>query len=216
MRTYSLFIIMMLAAQTLFGQIRTTKLTAYNQFKPSEILLKDGRTLHQPLTNIFLKNSKLLYLQGTTSMEASLENIVSVKFSDRLYVKIDTLLCYEVDTVGHDALYCATVIDIPAYRQQLKNNQIITSMDLGIFSNGGGSDQLSTATIDTNTEEDYEFPLIDIFYYRLNGKFVRVHDRELSRVLNKEQRRMMRTYQSMPDFSWTNRECLLQLLRKLQ
>jgi hypothetical protein len=207
-KTLTLVVALLTTAVTLQAQVKTTKLTVYKQFKPSEILLKDGRTLLQPLTNIFLKNSSLMYLRGTDAMEANMDNIVSVKFNDRLYVKIDTLLCHQVDTVGHDALYCATVIDQPAYIQQLKNNQVITNMALG--------DQISTATIDISTEEDYQFPRINIYYYRLNGKFVRVHERNLFRVLNKEQRRMLKTYMSLPDFSWSNEEMLKKILKALQ
>ena len=208
MKATSLFIIMMLAAQSLCAQVRTTKLTVYKQFKPSIIQLKDGRKLNQPLTNIFLKNSSLLYLRGTQSMEASMENIVSVQFDDRLYVKIDTLLCYQVDTVGNDALYRATVIDLNAYQQQLKNNQIITSMDLG--------DQISTATIDISTEDDYKFPLIDIFYFRYKGQFVRTHERYLGRILPKEKKRILKTFVTLPDFNWTDEKALLRLLKGLQ
>jgi len=124
-----LFIIMMFAVQCLCAQVRTPKLTVYKQFKPSIITLKDGRKVNQPLTNIFLKNSSLLYMNGTNSMEAKMDNIVSVQFDDRFYVRIDSLLCYQVDTVGNDALYCATIIDIPAYQQQLKNNQVISNLD---------------------------------------------------------------------------------------
>lgn len=208
MRTSALFIIIMLAVQSLSAQMRTEKLSVYKQFKPSVIQLKDGRQVRQSLTNIFLKNSSLLYLQGDQPMEANMDNIVSVKFDDRLYVKIDTLLCYQVDTIGNDALYRATIIDQVAYHQQLRNNQVITSMDLG--------EQISTATIDLSTEEDYMFPLIDIFYYRLNGKFVRAHERNLGRVLNKEQKRIMRTYISLPDFSWTDQNSLLKMLKALR
>ena len=128
MKKVVLFIIMIVAAQVISAQIRTPKLTVYKQFKPSVITLKDGRKLSQPLTNIFLKNSSLLYMNGTNSMEANMDNVVSVKFDDRLYVKIDTLLCFQVDTIGNDALYCATIIDMPAYVQQLKNNQVISNL----------------------------------------------------------------------------------------
>jgi len=192
----------------LMAQVRTTNLTVYSNFKPSIILLKDGRVLKQPLTNIFLKNSSLLYMQGTTSMQANMDNIVSVKFDDRLYTKIDTVLAYEVDSVGAEKkLYKATIIDQVAYRQQLKNNQVITNFDMG--------DQISTSTIDLSTEDDYKFPLIDLFFYRINGKIVKVHERHLSRILNKEQKRMMKTYLSMPDFDWTDEKWLMELLRKL-
>lgn len=208
MRTTSLIMILMLAAQSLCAQVRTTKLTVYKSFKPSVIQLKDGRQLKQPLTNIFLKNSSLLYVQGTQSMEANMDNIVSVKFDDRLYVKIDTLLCYQVDTVGADALYRATVIDQVSYRQQLRNNQVITNLDLG--------EQVSTTTVDLSNEDDYQFPLIDIFYYRYQGKFVKVHERHLNRILPKEKKRIMKSYMSLPDFSWTDEKSLLKLLKGLQ
>ena len=198
----------MLLAQFSGAQVRTTKLAVYKQFKPSTIILKDGRELKQPLTNIFLKNSSLLYMKGDQSMEANMDNIVSVKFDDRQYIKIDTLLCYLVDTVGHDALYRATIIDIPAYQQQFRNNQVITSMSLG--------DQISTATVDISTEDDYKFPLIDIFYYRYNGKFVRTHERNLGRILPKDKMRMLKTFVNLPDFSWTDEQSLLKLLKALQ
>lgn len=208
MRRTSLFIIIMLVAQSLCAQIRTTKLTAYKQFKPSTITLKDGRQLNQPLTNIFLKNSSLLYMRGSDSMEANMDNIISVKFDDRLYIKIDSLLCYQVDTIGNDALFRATVIDLPAYHQQMRNNQVITNIDYG--------DQIATSTIDISTEDDFKFPLIDIFYFRYKGEFVRTHERNLGRILSKEKMRMMKTIMSLPEFSWTDEESLLKLLRAIQ
>lgn len=208
MRTTALFIIMMLAAQSISAQIRTTKLTAYKQFKPSTIMLKDGRELKQPLTNIFLKNSSLLYMNGTNSMEANMDNIISVTFDDRQYIKIDTMLYYLVDTVGNDALYRATVMDMPAYYQQLRNNKVITNIDFG--------DQIQTSSIDISTEDDYKFPLIDLFYYRYNGEFVRTHERNLGRILSKDKQRMLKTFVNLPDFSWTDEQSLLNLLKALQ
>lgn len=208
MRTTALFIIMMLAAQSISAQIRTTKLTAYKQFKPSTIMLKDGRELKQPLTNIFLKNSSLLYMNGTNSMEANMDNIISVTFDDRQYIKIDTMLYYLVDTVGNDALYRATVMDMPAYYQQLRNNKVITNIDFG--------DQIQTSSIDISNEDDYKFPLIDLFYYRYNGEFVRTHERNLGRILSKDKQRMLKTFVNLPDFSWTDEQSLLNLLKALQ
>ena len=208
MKVVSLLAVLAFAAQSLYGQVRTPKLTVYSEFKPSIIMMKDGRVVRQSLTNVFLKNSHLLYLQGTNVMEANMDNVVRVKFDDRLYVKIDTLLAYEVDSVGQDKLYRATVIDQVAYHQQLRNNQVITNLSLG--------DQLSTTTIDLSTEEDYKFPLIDIFYYLYKGKYVKVHERNLWRLLDKEQKRLMKTQMSLPDFSWTDEKSLIRLLKALQ
>jgi hypothetical protein len=147
-------------------------------------------------------------MSGTVTKEAYMANIKSVKFDDRLYVKVDTLLAYEVDSVGNDALYCATVIDQEAYRQNLRNNQVMTNISL--------SDQVSTTSVDLSNEDDYLFPLINIYYYRLNGKFVRCHDRSLSSVLNKEKKRMLRTFVHMDDFSWSDQKSLIELLKRLQ
>ena len=196
-------------AQSLFAQEKTYGLTAYKDFKPAKITLTDGRTLVQPLANIFLKNSSLLYPNSSGStMEANMANILSVKFDDRQYIKIDSLLAYQIDTLGHDALYCATVIDMVAYRQNLKNNMVITDISFG--------DQLGTTSVDLNNEEDYMFPLINLYYFRLNGQFVRCHERTLNQRLSKEKKRLMQSYISLPDFSWTDEKSLLKLLKGLQ
>jgi hypothetical protein len=205
-----LFVIVAAAVLTAAGQVKTPKLTVYKDFQPSIILLKDGRYVKQSLTNIFLKNSSLLYMQGTNAMEANMDNVVSVKFDDRLYVKIDTLLAYVVDSVGQDILYRATVIDMNAYQTQLRNNNVISNLSWGT----GGA--ITTSTMDLNTPEDYKFPLIDLFFYRIDGKFVKCHERNLQYILNKDRKRIVRTFVSMKDFSWTDEESLMKLLKALQ
>ena len=209
MKASTLFIIMIFAMQSLFAQEKTYGLTVYNGYKPAVITLTDGRMVKQPLANIFLKNSSLLYLNRVgTTMEANMANILSVKFDDRQYIKIDTLLAYQVDTVGHDALFRATIIDLVAYQQNLKNNQVFTDISLG--------DQLSTTSVDLSNEGDYMLPLIDIYFFRIGGKFVRCHDRTLGNMLGKKKKRIMRSYITLPDFSWTNEKSLLKLLKGLQ
>ena len=208
MKASTLFIAMMCIAQSLVAQDKTYGVTVYKNFKPAKITLTDGRTLVQPLANIFLKNSTLLYPSSNgTTMEANMANIISVKFDDRLYIKIDSLLAYQVDTVGHNALYCATVIDMAAYQQNLKNNQVFTDISFG--------DMVGTTSVDLNNEGDYMFPLINLYYFRLNGKFVRCHERTLGLVLGKEKKRIMKSYIALPDFSWTDEKSLLNLLKGL-
>lgn len=210
MRLFGLFIITLFSIQSVFGQERTTKLTVYPEFKPSIITLSDGRQITQQFTNIFLKNSSLLYMSASVAKEANMANVSSVQFDDRFYVKIDSLLAYQVDSVGNDGLYCATIIDQEAYLQNLKNNQVMTNIDFHNF------DQVSTTSVDLSNEDDYLFPLINIYYYRLGGKFVRCHDRSLSNVLNKEKKRMLRTFVHMDDFSWSDEKSLIELLKRLQ
>lgn len=208
MKKIFLFIIILSFALHAVGQVRTTKFSVYPDFKPAIIQLKDGRFIQQRLANIFLKNSSLLYMHGSQVMEANMDNIVSVKFDDRLYQKVDTLLAYVVDSVGNDVLYQATVIDLPAYTALLRNNQVITNLSLG--------DMISTTTMDISTSEDFKFPLIDLFYFRFKGKLVKAHERNLSLLLNKDQKRIMRTFVTMNDFSWTKADSLLKLLKSLQ
>lgn len=208
MKTKILFIIIFAAACCkLSGQGITSAVTVYKEFKPAMIQLADGRKLKQPLANIFLKNSSLLYKHGSETMEANLANVLSVQFDDRTYVKIDTLLAYRVDTVASNALYCAKVIDIEAYRQSLANNQVITNLSLG--------DLVSSTTIDLTDESDTKLPIIPLYYYNYNGKYVWVHERHLSRMLNKEKRRIMKSVMAQPGFSWTSEEWLLKLLKAI-
>ena len=104
-------------------------------------------------------------------------------------------------------------MDMPAYYQQLKNNQVITANS---FSDMFMNDQISAPTVDISTEDDYKFPLIDIFFYRYKGEFVRTHERNLGRILPKEKQRMLKTFVNLPEFSWTDEESLLKLLKALQ
>ncbi len=76
-------------------------------------------------------------------------------------------------------------------------------------------DQISTTTIDINTEEDYKLPVFRHFYMQLDGQMVKVHERELNRKLNKEQRAMMKRIMALPDFSWQREETLMQLLKAI-
>ena len=72
-----------------FAQQRTTRLTLYRQFKPSTITLKTGQKIKQSLTNVFLKNSTLVYLKDEYTMEANMDNIAAVEFDDRTFVNIN-------------------------------------------------------------------------------------------------------------------------------
>lgn len=198
-----LFVAMMGVASQ--AQVKTTKLAVYPEFKPATIKLVDGRTLKQPLANVFLKNGALLYLSLGKVMEANMKNIATVDFEDRRYVRIDSLLTYCVGNVGSNLLYRAQIIDVEAYNRNLRNNINITNLDVGTL--------LQYTTIDLSTEDDYLLPLIDIFYYQYNGKIVRVHERDIWRALPKDKRRLFKTIIGKDDFSWTKEESLMELLK---
>jgi hypothetical protein len=192
------------------AQQRTTQATLYNEFKPSVITLKNGHVVKQSLTNVFLKNSSLVYLQGEYTMEANMETIAKVEFPERTYININNQLAYLVDSVGENQLYRIDLFDLVAYKQQIRNNINISNMG---FENGG----ITTTTMDLNSEDDYKFPIFSHYYFLYNGEFIKVHDREISRHLPKDKdlRRKYRTIIGLDNFSWTDDKSLMQLLKAI-
>lgn len=190
------------------AQKKTLSVTRYKEFRPSVITFTDGHQSKQSLTNIFLKNSSLLFLRGEYTMEANMDNILSVDFTgDRLFVAINKQLAYPVDTVKANILYCIELFDQDTYEQNLRNNVNISNISLG--------DQISTSTIDMNNEDDHKLPVFRHYWMLLNGEFVKVHERDLSRKLSKEKRTMMKRIIALPDFSWQDEESLKKLLRAI-
>ena len=188
---------------------RITMATLYREFKPSLIYLTDGRKLTQNLTNVFLKNSSLVYLKGTYTMEANMSVIVRVEFDDHKFDVIENQLAEVVDSVDGNAVYRVDYLDMDTYQTRLKNNINISNLSLG--------DQISTTTVDLNNEEDYKFPLIHKYYMRYGGETFQVHEREIWRRLPKDKdvKRMFKTIISQSDFSWTSDESVSQLLRAI-
>lgn len=205
--------VLLLAALKVAAQEVTPKLTAFPEFRPATVYLADGKKMEIPLANIFLKNSSLLYLSGEVTKEANTKNLLRVDFKDRSYIRIDSVLAYEVDTVRSNALYCAKVLDLKAYQQMLKNNSNITNLDLNSLMS---MDMFQYTTIDLQDAQDIHFPVIPLYYYRINGKFVLVHERHLKRFFDKEDRRRMESVMNLQGFSWTDEKSLLKILEVIQ
>ena len=191
----------------------TPQLTAFPEFRPATVYMADGKKMNIPMANIFLKNSSLLYLSGELTKEANTKNILRVDFKDRSYIRIDSVLAYEVDSVGSKVLYCAKVLDLKAYKQLLRNNANITNLDLNDLSS---MNMFQFSTIDLQDTKDIHFPVIPLYYYRLNDKFVLVHERHLKRALDKENRRRMESVMNLPGFRWTDEKSLLKILEIIQ
>ena len=165
------------------------------------------------MANIFLKNSSLLYLSGEVTKEANIKNLLRVDFKDRSYIRIDSVLAYQIDTVGANALYCAKVLDLKAYKQMLRNNSNITNLDLNDLSS---MNMFQFSTIDLQDTKDIHFPVIPLYYYRLGDKFVLVHERNLKRTFDKENRRRMESVMNLQGFSWTDEKFLLKILEVIK
>lgn len=199
-----------MAALVCTAQQRTTQTTLYKQFKPSVITLKTGRTINQSHTNVFLKNGSLVYLNGEYTMEANMETIAAVEFDDRKFINIKNQLAYMVDSVGSNILYRIDLLDLNAYNQNLRNNINISNM-------GFESGAITTTSMDLNSEDDYKLPIFSHYYFFYNGEFVKVHERDISRVLPKDKdlKRKYRTIIGMDDFSWNSDNSLMKLLKAI-
>ena len=208
MKKLVLFLLLATAALTMTAQPTTTSLTVYQSFQPATIHLVDGRKLKVDHANIFLKNSGLLYISGHDTKEANLKTMAKVEFKDRTYYRIDSVLAYQVDTVNHQELYCAPRIDVVAWRGLLINNRQLNNIDLG--------EMVTYSATELVDKQDIHFPLINLYYLKIDGKYVFAHERNLKRVLDKEKRRLMTSVMSEPGFSWTNEASLLKLLKYIQ
>jgi len=204
---------LMLVAFKGTAQEVTPQLTAFPEFRPATVYMADGKKLDIPMANIFLKNSSLLYISGELTKEVDTKNLMRVDFKDRSYFRIDSVLAYEVDTVGANALFCAKVLDLNAYRQLIANNSNITNLNINDLAN---MNILQYTTIDINDVSDIHFPVIPLYYFRVNNQFVLVHERNLKRFFDKENRRRMESVMNLPDFSWTDEKSLLKILEIIQ
>ena len=208
MKKLVLFLLLATGTLTMSAQATTTSLTEYQSFQPATIHLVDGKQIKVEFANIFLKNSSLLYISGQDTKEANLKTLTKVVFKDRTYYRIDSVLAYQVDTVNHQPLYCAKRIDVVAWRGMLINNRQLNNINLG--------DMITYSANTLADEQDIHFPLINVYYLQINGKYVLAHERNLNRVLDKEKRRLMASVMSEPGFSWTNEASLLKLLKYIQ
>ena len=202
-------ILALAATLTATAEDRITMATLYPEFKPSVIYLNDGRKLKQSLTNVFLKNSSLLYLKGSYTMEANMDNIVRVEFDDKQFEVVEKQLAVIVDSVKGNIVYRVDYLDMEAYQERLKNNINITNISLG--------EQISTTTLDINNEEDYKLPLVHKYYMLYNGELFLLHEREIMRRLPKDgdTKRMFKTIVKKDGFSWTSDESVSQLLHAI-
>lgn len=199
---FAAFVCMNASAQNFAGY--TNRTTVYEKYQPAKITLASGKVILQKQANIFLKNGRLLFKNGNVDMEANMMQIKSVEFNDKLYVRMDTILAVVVDTVKNNRVLCTTTIDMEAYSKQRLNDRVISNFQM--------SDQFVSATSVESPDEDYSFPLVNQFFLEINGKVVRSHERTIRRMLPKAKRDRLDFYMKQPDFSWSDRKSLCQVL----
>lgn len=192
-------------AQTSAGESQRT--VAYSKYQPAIVTKSDGHTITIRQANIFLKNSHLLFKRGTASLEATMDGIAAVDFQDRHYVRVDSVLAYVVDSIGPNRLLCSTRIDMTAYLARLRNNREVTNLQIG--------DMVSVSTTELSPEEDCIYPLVNYFYFDINGKVFRAEERTVLHNIDKSKRRMMKTVISFADFTWGDPQSLMKLLKAI-
>lgn len=181
---------------------------AYPTFRRAVATLADGRTVAVPQANVFLKGSVLVYRSPKGRvMEAGRSAVRCVDFDDRHYERIDTMLFWRVDTVGSNALYRATCIDMASVRQQILNSRNMTDMQMNSL--------LLSATALTDDFDYADLPYADIYVFWYRGKWVRADERNVDHALPRNKRQAFRQATAMPGFSWSRAESLVGLLRAI-
>lgn len=181
--------------------------TVYEEFQPARIEMHNGKIINEKCANIFLKNSALLYKHGSITKQADMKMVKSVAFKNRKYYCLDTLLVYVVDSVDSNKLFCATKIDLEAYKNQLLNNRQITNLEMRA--------QVNISFMTLSEDDDSQYPLVNYFFYEIDGKIIKVHERTILNFIPKEKRRIFKTITQQPDFSWSDKNCLLRLLKAI-
>lgn len=206
----TLTLVMWFMATALLAQSDTLsrRTMAFATFRPAVVTLVSGKTVNAPQANLFLKGSVLVYRnpQGRI-MEANHRMVSSVDFEERHYERIDTMLYWRVDSVGANALYCATYIDMASLRQQILNSRNMTDVQMNSL--------LLSSTALTANDEDFDLPYTDVYYYRYRGKWVKVHERYIDHALPRNKRQAFKLTVAMPGFSWADPRSLLDLLRNI-
>lgn len=194
--------VLMTVAQTYAGTTRDKM--AFNTFLPAKVTKTNGKTTTLKQANIFLKNSHLLFKFGSGNMEALINDIATVDFPNRRYVRVDSVLAYIVDTIGTSRLLCTTMIDMQAYRTQVKNNREFTNVEIG--------NQVSVNTVAIDPDADNVFPLVNYYYFNIGEKTFKASERTVRQNIPKEKHRIMDTIISMPEFAWGDPQSLMKLL----
>lgn len=201
------FVMLIASSVTASAQVAPSKSqisTAFPQFKSATIVLTDGRVLRQGTSNVFLKNSKLVYKHLGKVLEANMDVIDRVDFGDRVYLKMDSALMYIVDSVKSNLLLCKSVIDMDAYNRNMVNNRQVTNLDINTM--------VSVTTTDLSSESDLIYPISNNYYFWIDGKLIKAHERSLSRELPKEKRHLLKAIIYEPGFSWLDVKYLSRIL----
>lgn len=185
---------------------RSKSVTMFPNYVPATITLTSGGLNHQKQANIFLKNGSLIYMKGSTVMEANMDVIKSVKFGDRNFIKMNKELVEVIDSIGPNLLVLSRIINQEDLKHEMLNSSTITNINIG--------DQLGVTRLDANADQ-LVYPVDETYYFIIGKKHIAARDRE-ARVAAGRKRvdafdSIVRSY----GFSWKDKEYLMKILEVL-
>lgn len=198
------FIMYHIVAQSSVNHIDRT--TVYDNFQNAVIYLNNGTMVKEKQANIFLKNCYLVYKKNNSVMQANMDNIVSVKFEDKEYLKIDSGLACVIDSISDKKLLCITKIDVETYKTQILNSRQITNLEI--------NNQVNVTTTDV-LEDSKLYPLINYYFFKVQDRIIKVHERNILKNIPKDNVRVFKTIIHSPDFSWSDTKYLKMILSLL-
>lgn len=183
---------------------RVERTVRFESFVPAVITLNNGQKVINKLSNILMTNSSLVYKKGWITMQAEMHNIKSVDIEGIHYDCIDTLLSVAIDSIKGVKLYQTTMIDVDAYKSNIRNQQKVDNLEIGNFVN--------INTVDLSSDDDRMYPIMHMYFFQINGIFIKAHERILNRHLNAKQKRLFQILMEDPDFSFSKLDYMKRLL----
>ncbi len=217
MKQYILLFLLAICTSA-FAQIpsgRSKTVTMFADFQPAIIKLKDGKSSVHKQTNIFMKNSTLVYKKMPTGeiMEASMPVVESITVGERNFINVKNQLAEVVATEGNASLVRVRTIDIETMKGEYLNNSTITNSSMldDLTAGRAIGESMSTTRMD-GAEEEEPYPLVDTYYYVAGGKVTLAHERSVKLVIKKDQRKEYQVTTSL-NFNWARQEDLVKLLK---
>lgn len=188
-------------AQDIFD--RSDVITVFKEYQPAVITLKSGNLNHQRQANVFLKNGGLLYKSGQNIMEANMDQVMSVKFGERQFIKHGSHLVEVVYSLPNgNKIVLERSINIDGFKREILNNSTITNIDMG--------DLLGVTRVDNG--ETFSFPVDNVYYFKLGDKFVTCGEREVKHAAGKKRMEAYEAVVNAYGFRWNNLDNLKSLL----
>lgn len=191
-------------AQQAVETVRTDHPFAFPEFRDAKIIQAFGRYTTAK-ANIFLKDSRLVFMDNDTIKTAYVNNVFGVEFGDSIsYVRLDSVMARVIATRGYDKLVCVTTIDMKKYSEQNSggNNLPFFEMeDLNLFLEIDGDQR----------EEAQGYPLKNTYYFILKGQPYKATEKNIKKLIKPEMKRAFDNLMFDHYFSWRDAASLQRL-----